>query len=278
MEFILDFFLGPLLLGSAVFVAITFLLSRLVFPGSGSRGPHDTLSSRLTGVFFLIFTEWLATIWTVGCLPFRAARSKSKHIDSPEVPIPVILLPGFLENAATMSVLRRRLEKRLKVPVVTLTPARYFSGLEVLLYDYRRQILAWMEQLQAEKIDLVGHSMGGLLARSLVEKKLIPHVTRHVITIGSPHQGSAISVFGFLIRSLRQMKRGSAYLEEINKLPTPESVKFIGICSTHDNLVMPWNSGLSPRGDNFILRFQGHLALVLLPEIAKMVAKQLKDG
>lgn len=45
----------------------------------------------------------------------------------------------------------------------------------------------------AEKVILIGYSMGGLTGRHYLTKHLLDHHVQRLITIGSPHQGSAFA-------------------------------------------------------------------------------------
>jgi len=261
---------------AAAGVVVTFLLAWLVFPGGGSRGPNDTLASRVVGVILAVIMEWLASVWVIAVMPARAWRPRKSRRRLSEGRVPVALLPGMCENALTMSVLAAWLERSLGVPVRALRPVRYFTGVEVLALDYRKQLEAWMDELGAEQVDLVGHSLGGLLARHLVERGGFAPRIRTVVTVATPHLGSALAALG-PYRIMRQMRRGSAYLESLNSGPTSVEARIVGISSTHDNLVLPWNCALSPRGDNFIIRYRGHLALILSREVLRIIVRELRD-
>ncbi len=75
----------------------------------------------------------------------------------------------------------------------------YFS---VLFYDWRKPLADNVETLKtrvdwlkkatgAEEVDLIGHSMGGLVARAYVQSSAYADDVAHLITLGSPHQGAA---------------------------------------------------------------------------------------
>ena len=53
--------------------------------------------------------------------------------------------------------------------------------------------------------------------------------------------------------------------------------RIVGISSTHDNLVLPWNCALSPRGDNFIIRYRGHLSLIFSREVLRIIVRELRE-
>jgi len=263
------------LVASAVLVAVTFLLAWWVFPGGGSRGPHDTLASRTVGVILVVIAEWLASAWVLVCMPFWRRRPGISRRRLPEGRNPVALLPGFLENPTTMWLLAWRLERGLGVPVRCLVPGNYFAGIDSQAHDYVKQLENFAQQTGAKQVDLVGHSLGGLMARYMVESGLVPGKVGSVITVAAPHLGSALArlVPG---RSMRQMRRGSAFLEEQNAKQAPQGIRVVGLSSTHDNLVIPWNCALSPRGDNFIIRYRGHVTMILSTEVARIIARELR--
>lgn len=74
--------------------------------------------------------------------------------------------------------------------------------LKVIFYDWRRPIgehaalvndtvHALLAQTGASEVDIVGHSMGGLVGRAYVQSNLYDGKVSHLITIGSPHRGAA---------------------------------------------------------------------------------------
>jgi triacylglycerol esterase/lipase EstA (alpha/beta hydrolase family) len=259
---------------SALFVALTFPLAWLVFPGGGSRGPQDTLASRLAGGLLVLGMEWVATCWVVLAFPYRNFKNRGPRRRLPAGRVPVALVPGHSENALSLFFLERRLDRALRLPVRSFSPGRYYGSLEKIAEAFAGQILEWMGEIGAERIDLVGHSQGGLVARLLAEGGPLKGKVRKVVTLGTPHLGSALAVL-LPGRNARQMRRGSAFLERLNERKPPRGVDFTGICSTHDNLILPWHCGLSPRGDNFILRYRGHLTLLMSPEVVRLVAREL---
>jgi hypothetical protein len=276
MGIILLILFSPWIL-SAFLVVGSYLLAFWIFPGGGSRGPHDTIAKRVVGFVLVIFGEWLSLAWVFAMTPFKAIRPGPPSRKLPSGRVPVAIVPGLLENVGTLVVLQKRLERSLGVPVRTLRPTKYFNSLESLAQDYLRQIDAWMKRNEVERVDLVSHGMGGLIARYLIESKTALEKVRNLVTIGTPHQGTAIAILG-MGRSIRQMKRGSAFLEKLNSGPTLTEVCIIGISSTHDNFILPWNCSLSPRGENFIIRYRGHTMMLFSKEVVRLVTKELKDN
>jgi pimeloyl-ACP methyl ester carboxylesterase len=259
---------------SVFLVGAGFILALWVFPGGSSRGPHDTHTRWLVGVIRALVFECLAMAWLIYTIPWRYFRRRPcPRSDSGQVP--VVLLAGFMESPATMALLRHRLQKTLGRPVVALRPPPCTRDISFQTQLAGEQVLAVLSESGAQQVDLIGHSLGGILARCLAED--FPELTgriRLVATLGSPHLGSAPARI-VPLRSIRQTARGSAFLERLNALCPPAGVRYLGICSVHDNLVMPWNCALSPRGDNFILQNLGHVSLLLSAQVAEILRREL---
>ncbi|RME23581.1 MAG: alpha/beta fold hydrolase [Deltaproteobacteria bacterium] len=263
-------------IGAGIVAAVTYLLAWFVFPAGGSRGPHDTPARQILGNILVLLGEWLAASWVAYTMVFRWK-------DGPSLPrprgseTPLIVLPGFMENPATLALLRRRLERALGVPVTVLKPPPYHLDIAVqarMIADNIRDIL---DETGAEKVNLLGHSLGGLQARFIAERTELGDRIGKVITVATPHMGSALASL-LPMQSMRQMRRGSLFLEELNRDGPSRKGQLYGICSTHDNLVLPWNCSLSPHGDNFILRFQGHTTLLFSRQLVEIVSNILEEG
>lgn len=74
--------------------------------------------------------------------------------------------------------------------------------LNIFFYDWRQpladnatalktRIAEVMSKAGATEVDLVGHSMGGLVARAYIQSSIYGNDVAHLITLGSPHQGAA---------------------------------------------------------------------------------------
>jgi len=262
---------------AAVLVGLTYPIAFWVFPGGGSRGPQDTLARRISGGLLALAMEWLATSWVIMAFPYRFFLNRGGRWRLEEGRAPVVVLPGHSENALTLFFLERRLQRALRRPVRALSPLRYCGGIERLAEEFRVQIEAWLNEVGAERVHLVGHSQGGLIARTLVERGPLRERVGCVVTLGAPHLGSVLAPL-LPGRNARQMRRGSFFLEKLNSGSPADGVRVCGICSTHDNLVLPWHCGLSPRGDNFILRYRGHLTLLFSGEVVRIAAREVREA
>ena len=84
----------------------------------------------------------------------------------------------------------------------------------------------------AERVHIIGHSMGGILARNYLKQRGGAKVAS-CITLGSPHSGSQLAVFA--VSSLgRALLPGSPLLTQLNATPWDKSVPISAIYSSDD--------------------------------------------
>ena len=86
-----------------------------------------------------------------------------------------------------------------------------------------------------ERLDIVGHSEGGLIGRYYVQKlNGAKHVSR-LVTLGTPHRGTPWAYLGRLVRqvvpSVRQMMPNSQFRRECTDGAFPGAVKMTSIFS-----------------------------------------------
>lgn len=67
------------------------------------------------------------------------------------------------------------------------------------------------------EVDVVGHSMGGLIAREAARLGLVR--IRRLFSMASPHAGSYLARYGPWFRQLREMTPGSGFLRRLNSDP-----------------------------------------------------------
>ena len=100
---------------------------------------------------------------------------------------PILLLHGLVDNRSIFTVLRRALRRRGFGRIWTM-------NYHVLTHDVRAAaqrlaatIDAICEQTGYERIHVIGHSMGGIIARYYVQRMGGDERVHTLVTLGSPH-------------------------------------------------------------------------------------------
>jgi predicted alpha/beta hydrolase family esterase len=103
-----------------------------------------------------------------------------------------------------------------------------------------------LAQTGCEKVDLVGHSMGGLVVRYYIEKLGGAAGVNAAVTLGAPHLGSKTAVFGVL-KSAEQFSPDSALITELNEAPpSGDATDMTAVWSDFDSIVLPHESARLP--------------------------------
>lgn len=134
-------------------------------------------------------------------------------------------------------------------------------------------------QTGAARVDLVGHSQGGLVARSYVKDFGGASEVDSLITLGTPNTGTYVAnlatFFGFgdclSVVACEQMSIGSSYLNALNAGDdTVGAVRYTTFRTANDELVRPVSNATLGDGavnvrvqDRCWGRFVGHVGLIL---------------
>jgi triacylglycerol lipase len=131
----------------------------------------------------------------------------------------------------------------------------------------------------ASRVDLVGHSQGGLVARAYVKYEGGANEVDSLISLGTPHYGTSVAnILRFFtlgtcvgVTSCHQMATGSSFLADLNAGDdTIGSVRYTNIYTSYDELVRPVENATMRDGATNVrvqsqcwLRVVGHLGLIV---------------
>ena len=198
---------------------------------------------------------------------------------------PIVLLHGFAGWSRGLLPLEDFLRRTLSREVIRLGLG---AGLEPLDVAAGRAAAA-IERIacvhSAERVDVVGHSMGGLVATHIL--KALDRGSRlgTVVTLGAPHRGTPLALagarlFGRLGPSLAQMVPGCRFLAELERAPVPEGSALYSVAGLAD-LVVPAPCARLPRRarhHNRSLEAAGHWDLVFHADAQRLIARLLRGG
>lgn len=178
-------------------------------------------------------------------------RQPTTELAAPDVAGTVILIPGYGGGAGGLQGLAGYLQAQGR-PVVI---ADIGDGRGDIA-GYGRSVAALASSLVAEgapSVDLVGYSMGGLVARSAAAAN--PLAVRRVATIASPHDGTQLAGLGSFIgdssscpTACQQMAPGSEFL---GALPAAsDESRWLSAWSADDEVVRPADASTLPGATN----------------------------
>lgn len=187
---------------------------------------------------------------------------------------PILFLHGVFHNPATFAWLKQKLAwagwRRFG-------ELNLWSSLRPIPENAHRihdSVEALCRAHEAEEVDIVAHSMGGILARYYVQLLGGHARVRHLITLATPHQGTRLSRFS-LFPQLRELSPGSETLARLNLRPLPERTLGVSVSGELDVLMQPRGCDHWPGARNFRLAGVGHAGLLFSKRVAQILISHL---
>lgn len=198
---------------------------------------------------------------------------------------PILLVHGVTDNRSIFTVLRRGLRRRGFGRVTALNYSPLTEDVREVATRLSEVVEAICAETGYERIHVIGHSMGGLVARYYVQRMGGDERVHTVVALGTPHSGT------FPARLVphpvaRQMRPGSDVLQQLAS-PSPGCrTRFVSFWSDLDQLIIPKRSARLEHPDlmarNVFIRGVGHLSLPIdgrvVHEICATLAHLDHDG
>ncbi len=178
--------------------------------------------------------------------------------------IPVVLVHGLVDNRSVFAVMRRGLRRRGFTQICTWNYSPLLSDVARGAADLGRRIEEICEQTGHERVHVVGHSLGGLIARYHVQRQGGDRRVESLVTLGTPHRGSILAHM-LPTPLVRQLRPGSRVLRELEQPAAGCRTRMTAIYSDLDQVVVPTNYGRCDHPDlqarNLLFRGIGHMSL-----------------
>lgn len=177
---------------------------------------------------------------------------------------PILLVHGMIDNRSIFTVLRRGLRRRGFHRVVTLNYSPLTRDVRLAATGLATRVEQLCEQTGFERIHVVGHSMGGLIARYYVQRLGGDARVHTLVTLGTPHAGTRAAQL--VPHGLaRQLRPGSDLVQELAE-PAPHcGTRFLSVWSDLDQLIVPKRNARIDHPDldarNLFVRGVGHMSL-----------------
>ena len=217
--------------------------------------------------------------------PARAVSRDPKSSSAPTAQLPgptsppVVLLHGFIDNRSVFLLLRRSLAQHGRQQIESLNYSPLTCDIRCAAELLGRHIEEICERSGSDRVDVVGHSLGGLIARYYVQRLGGDLRVRTLVTLGTPHAGTRVVPLANAHPIVRQMRPGSAVIEEL-ALPAPGCrTQFVSFWSDLDRVMDPLETACLDHPDLTVQNVRvsgiGHLALPVHPAVATGIRQAL---
>jgi pimeloyl-ACP methyl ester carboxylesterase len=229
-----------------------------------------------------------ATLLAREMLPWEA-RTRRR---APEDQNPLVMVHGFGADVGSLGFLVRILaiDGWRVFPIELDTVGNY---VETLAGKLARHVQRVRRRTGATRVDLIGHSLGGLVIRYYVQMLAGHESCDRVVTIGTPHANGTLMSYavgplralGYFPersrgKSADQLLPGSPLYEQLNgpvfRVENCDRVDFTNVWSLTDELIVPsWAARFERATREKVFLAKGHLGLVLSASVLRYVAETL---
>lgn len=217
----------------------------------------------------LVLHETLAFMAAALLYPFGMRRRPQPRTPRVRAQRTVVLVHGYCCNPSVFMPMAAYLRHR---GIRQVIPFAYPSthGVErgaIALRGFLQQ------HVRGGEIDLVCHSLGGLVARSYIQELNGARRIDQCITLGTPHLGT-YNAYWLASRVGRELRPDSLLLRRLrDSRAAGDAVRFLSIIGGVDNLVIPRIFAAHEREVYF--RDLGHMAMLFSPAVWRLVSGAL---
>ncbi len=171
----------------------------------------------------------------------------------------VLFVHGYTQNSTNFWSLQHAFAKRptRRVFLGIAWPWRRIAG-------YGRPLERALERTKGS-VDIVAHSMGGLVLRDVLTRRPeLKEKVRGVVTLGTPHHGTAVARWLTWMHPTKQLSYRSEWVESLPTLSEllPGDRPMLTVGGTADMIVYPVESTSQPDVPHLVLPGIGHAGLL----------------
>lgn len=230
-----------------------------------------------------------ANIRAANLYPFGIFYGREQGFPHPpysENPRPILLVHGVVHNASAFIPLRRFMERQNWKNIFTMNYRTRHGDLGKMVMDLQSRVEEVLDVTKSSQIDIVAHSLGGLISRCYMSIGKGRGKIHHLVTLGTPHKGTPLSrmlaspIFGSLRTDLRS---DSYFTRLLSDTSLPRNSKITSIYSKYDFVAWPGDNckvdGRPRRAiKNIELQTVGHLGLLYSPDSFDAVMTSLQGS
>ncbi|MDP4824527.1 MAG: alpha/beta fold hydrolase [Candidatus Nanopelagicales bacterium] len=177
---------------------------------------------------------------------------------------PIVLVHGLVDNRSIFSMMRRALSRKGFGSIYALNYSPLTDDIPTVAIRLGDLVDEVCEETGHDRVHIIGHSMGGLIGRYLVQR-LGGHERVHtLVTMGTPHQGTAPARF-IPHPVVQQMRSDGALINELAEPAPGCDTRILAFWSDLDQFVIPKTNAQVQHRDlnarNVFVPGVGHMSL-----------------
>lgn len=240
---------------------------------------------------------WLAThtvMYPMGLVEERARAEVERHNldgldpvkrglivgDVEAAGTPIILVHGIIDNHSVFAVLRRGLSKRGFGRLITLNYSPLTDDARRVAERLKTLVDSVCRETGYDRVHIVGHSLGGLVARYYIQKMDGDKRVHTLVTLGSPHSGTLTAkIVPKKISITSQMRPDSEMMKDLAAPAKGCRTRMIAIWSDLDQVIIPQKNARIVHPDinarNVFVKGVGHNSLPVNGRVVHQISTAL---
>jgi len=191
---------------------------------------------------------------------------------------PILLVHGMIDNRSIFTLLRRGLRRRGFGRIVSVNYSPLTADVRVAAAWLAEEVESLVAETGYERVHVIGHSLGGLIARYYVTR-LGGHERVHtLVTLGTPH-GGTLNAYALPSHLCRQLRPGSPLMRELGSPAPGCDTRFVAYWSDLDQMVFPQRNARLTHPDlsvnNIEVHSTGHMSLPINGDVVHGISTAL---
>jgi len=188
----------------------------------------------------------------------------------------VLLIHGYLGTRGSLHLLESRLTQMGHLVLTYRLGLLHTGDICESAALIARKIESIAAQTPLHRMDIVGHSMGGLVGLYYLKRLGGRRRVRRLVMLGTPTSGTWSALFGVAMaplgRASLQLLPDSAFLRDLEQGSLPEGVEVISVVGERDRLAP---TGTYLKGVRHLSVPTNHAGLLVDAEVAELVGQIL---
>ncbi|MFC0623757.1 lipase family alpha/beta hydrolase [Kribbella deserti] len=191
---------------------------------------------------------------------------------------PILLAHGIVDNHTVFALMRRNLQRRGFSRLRTFSYSPLTLDVRATAERMGAEIEALCDEAGYERIHVIGHSLGGLIARYYVQRLGGDERVHTCVTLGTPHQGTqAARLLPWPL--VKQLRPDSELMAELDEPAPGCKTRFLAFYSDVDQLIVPQRRARINHPDlaarNVRINGVGHLSLPFDGQVVHQISGAL---
>ena len=191
---------------------------------------------------------------------------------------PILLVHGLVDNHSVFALLKLLLRRRGFGSVTTMNYSILTRDIRVAAAQLAQEVETLVAETGYERIHVVGHSMGGLVARYYVTRLGGDERVHTLVTLGTPH-GGTYTAYAWNSQLTKQLRPGSPLMQELAQPVARCRTRFVAYWSDLDQMMFPQRTASLHHRDldvtNVPLHGVGHTSIPNMQSVVQGISATL---